>query len=161
MTVARCGNSSTMALRSMLCVDVNVLIDANNGESAAHGAVTRWLDRALTSVEPLAVPLFVATGFLRVITDRRIFPVAATEHAATAFTDWLLSHSNVVVPPTSHRQYAITRDLMLRYGLRGQDVPDAMLAATAIEIGATLVTGNRGFKRFPELTVVNPTEPGE
>ena len=34
---------------------------------------------------------------------------------------------------------------------RGNDVPDAYLAALAIEQGATWITTDRGFARFPGL----------
>ena len=35
--------------------------------------------------------------------------------------------------------------------LRGNDVPDAWLAAQAIELDAHFVTFDRGFRRFPGL----------
>lgn len=49
-----------------------------------------------------------------------------------------------------------TRDLCRRYMLTGNDVPDAYLAALAIEHGATWVTSDRGFERFPSLAVEDP-----
>ena len=35
-------------------------------------------------------------------------------------------------------------------------MPDAVLAAHALELGATLVTLDRGFARFAPLRTVNP-----
>jgi predicted nucleic acid-binding protein len=36
-------------------------------------------------------------------------------------------------------------------------VPAALLAATALDLGARMVTFDRGFRRFPGLTVVVPS----
>jgi predicted nucleic acid-binding protein len=41
-------------------------------------------------------------------------------------------------------------------GLRGNDINDAYLAALAFEHGATLVTADQDFGRFPELSLVDP-----
>lgn len=38
--------------------------------------------------------------------------------------------------------------------LRANDIPDAFLAATAIDLGARLATFDQGFRRFPGLTVI-------
>lgn len=43
-----------------------------------------------------------------------------------------------------------------RAGARGNLVPDAFLAALAIEHRATLVTSDRGFARFPGLAWTPP-----
>ena len=43
-------------------------------------------------------------------------------------------------------------------GLRANDVPDALLAATALSLGARLATFDRGFRRFAGLQVLEPSE---
>ena len=40
--------------------------------------------------------------------------------------------------------------------LTGNDVPDAYLAALAVDHEATFVSLDRGFRRFPGLQLVNP-----
>ena len=42
------------------------------------------------------------------------------------------------------------------FGLCG--IPDALIAAQAIEHGATLVTADRGFARFPRLSWRHPLD---
>ena len=48
-------------------------------------------------------------------------------------------------------------DRVREHDLRGNDVPDALLAAGALALGARLATVDRGFPRFTELEVVVPT----
>jgi predicted nucleic acid-binding protein len=47
------------------------------------------------------------------------------------------------------RHWPIFVDLYRRVGVAGNRVPDAYLAALAIEHGATLATADRGFARYP------------
>ncbi len=50
--------------------------------------------------------------------------------------------------PTTWRGFC---SLSREQGLRGNAVPDAQLAALAIEHRAELVTFDRGFRRYPSL----------
>ncbi len=47
----------------------------------------------------------------------------------------------------------------MKYVLRPDHVPDAHLAALAIEHNLTLCTSNGGFTRFPGLRWRNPLQP--
>ena len=55
------------------------------------------------------------------------------------------------------RHWAVMRELVLGLGLRASDVPDAHLAALALERNAILATLDRGFARFPGLRLLDPT----
>jgi predicted nucleic acid-binding protein len=59
-----------------------------------------------------------------------------------------------VAPGQRHR--AIFADLVRTIHATANIVPDAYLAALAIEHGATLVTRDRGFARFPGLRLLDP-----
>lgn len=48
-------------------------------------------------------------------------------------------------------------DLCRQVGARGNVVPDAFLAAIAIEHNVTWVTDDRGFARFPGLRLEHPS----
>ena len=48
------------------------------------------------------------------------------------------------------------QDLVTSLGLRGNDIPDAWLAASAMSAGAALVTYDRGFRRYPGLQTLSP-----
>jgi len=47
-------------------------------------------------------------------------------------------------------------DLIQLHGVTGNLVPDAMLAALAVEHGIPVVTADSDFARFPEVRVINP-----
>lgn len=56
------------------------------------------------------------------------------------------------------RHWDIFRRLCSTAGARGNNVPDAYLAALALESGATWVTTDSGFARFPGLTWRTPLD---
>jgi uncharacterized protein len=142
----------------MICVDVNILIHAANIVSPRHSSVRAWLAAVLASREPLVIPDAVATGFLRIVTNRRIMPSPLHPDEALALVDWLLDHPRV----TPHSGDDVTRiafrDLVRSLGLRGNDIPDAWIAASAMSTHATLATFDRGFRRFPGLRVIEPSD---
>jgi len=53
---------------------------------------------------------------------------------------------------------AILEELVTRCDASGPLVSDAVLAALAIEHGATLASTDRDFSRFPNLRWVNPLD---
>jgi toxin-antitoxin system PIN domain toxin len=116
-----------------------------------------WLEVALEGRQPIALPGSVLSGFWRIVTHRRVLTVPSSPDRATAFTDWLLAHPITMVPAVGQATFATARDLIRDLGLAGNDVPDAVLAATALELRATLVTADRGFRRFGGLNVMDPT----
>lgn len=59
----------------------------------------------------------------------------------------------VPLPTTRHR---IVLTTMLGAVDRSNDVPDAELAALAVEHGLTLMTADRGFARYPGLRWEDP-----
>ena len=58
--------------------------------------------------------------------------------------------------------WRIFENLCRDLGARGNVIPDAFLAAMAIEVGATFITTDAGFARFPGLRWRRPfdTNPG-
>ena len=54
------------------------------------------------------------------------------------------------------RHWPNFRGLVEQHGLRGNDIPDAYLAALALEQGATWVTTDRGFARYEGLRLLDP-----
>ena len=140
----------------MRFVDVNVLVDAHRPEAADHERVRAWLDSARRGPEPLGLPTLTASGFLRVVTHPRVFREPTPLDVALALVDALVASPAVVLVEPGERHWRIFRDLCAALRLRGNDVPDAYLAAVALEQGATWVTSDRGFERFPDLRTEYP-----
>lgn len=143
----------------MLCVDVNILVDAHRPDGLRHENARAWLENARTGAEPLGVPRLVASGFLRIVTHPRVFREPTPPAVAWSFVDALYASPSVISLGPEHRHWNIFSELASNSDLRGNDLPDAYLAAIAIEHGATFVTSDRGFARFPGLRVQIPEPP--
>ena len=141
----------------MLCVDVNVLVDAFLQDAAAHEAAFGWLDSACDGTEPVLVTTGVAAAFVRVVTNRRLWKVPASPDAALAFIAALETSPVFRWHQPGQPCWGIFTTLVSDLRLSGNDIPDAYLAATALEAGATLVTSDRGFTRFRSLRLLDPT----
>lgn len=142
----------------MLFLDVNVLVAAHRPESAPEWPkVERWLDGAVLGHESLGVAELVVSGFVRVVTNVRAFRLPSQPSQAVEFGTALLSAPATSVVRPGPRHWDIFADLVTTHRLRGNDVPDAYLAAVALERGATMVTMDRGFARFDGLRVLDPS----
>lgn len=141
---------------SMLCVDVNILVLAHHADSADHPVFRDWLVRTANGREPLLIPDMVASGFLRIVTSRRIFasPISPDE-AWRRMADLLDAPSARLVNPGPHHWERFS-ELCREVNAKGNDVSDAYIAAYAIENGATLVSADLGFSRFKTLSYRHP-----
>ncbi len=128
--------------------DVNILIYAYREESPNHARFHLWLKRLATGPEPFALSELVLHGFIRVVTNPRIFDPPATSSQALPFLDALLARPNcsVIRPGPSH--WSIFRQLCEGDEIRGKLVADAVHAALAIESGCEWVTADTDFARF-------------
>jgi uncharacterized protein len=139
--------------------DVNVLVYAANESTSQHASALAWVEDTLSGTETVAFAWPVLTGFVRVVTNRRVLqrPWDA-EHALAVVDGWLAQPAATVVHPTD-RHLAVLRDLLVPLGTAGNLTSDAHLAALAIEHGATLCSADVDFSRFPGLSWVDPLNP--
>lgn len=142
----------------MLCADVNVLVYAHRPESPGHAGCRAWLEGARAGLEPLGLSDVALSGFVRVVTHPRVFKEPTPTGTALAFCDALLSSPSVSRVAPGERHWQIFADLCRRVDATGNVVPDAFLAALAVELGATLITADRSFGRFPTLRWRHPLE---
>ena len=140
----------------MLCADVTVLVDAFRPDAAGHEPVRAWLEGARRGTEPLALLPEVASAFVRIVSNRRIWRLPSSTSDALDFVAALRASPAVLWQHAGPRQWELAEGLIRDLGLTGDDVPDAYLAAAALDLGATFVTSDRGFARFPDLKVVVP-----
>ena len=141
----------------MIVVDVNVCLYAHDASSPCHEAAHAWLRTALNGLEPVRFPWTTIVGFRRVATSHRVLESPlSVEQAAGVVDVWLEAPAGGIVEPTE-RHWRVLRDLMVDSDARGPLVPDAHLAALAIEHGATLATTDRDFRRFLGLRLLDPT----
>jgi uncharacterized protein len=143
----------------MTLIDVNILLYAEDATSAHHGPVRLWWERLLASGKPVAFTWTVLLGFLRVATNQRILsnPLSA-EEACTRIEEWLAVPAVSVLEPGSEHWASLSR-LARRVPCTGDLVPDAHLAALAMEHGCELASCDTDFGKFPGLRWINPLAP--
>lgn len=142
----------------MRFVDVNVLVYAHRPESPNHERYRSWLEDAMATSEPLGLADFVAAGFVRVVTHPKVFKDPSPAVVAFEFVRAVRSGPATMRVTPGERTWTIFEQVMLDSGATGNLVPDAFLAAVAIEQGATLVSADRSFARFPGLRWSHPLD---
>jgi len=142
----------------LILIDANLLIYASAPSLPQHGAALKWLDARLNGAEPVGLPWASTLAFLRVMTNPRIFRPASSVPAAWSRVEAWLDAYNVWIPEPTERHRLVLRDLLRDGGVTGQLIPDAHLAALAIEHGLTLCSTDGDFARFKQLRWENPLE---
>jgi toxin-antitoxin system PIN domain toxin len=135
---------------------VNVLVYAFREDAPQHASYREWLAALVRSDEAYAVSDQVLSGFLRIVTHPRVFHPPTPVEAALAFTDAFRGQPNAVPIQAGARHWDIFAKLCRDAGARGNLIPDAWLAALAIESGCEFITTDRDFSRFPGLRWRHP-----
>ena len=134
--------------------DVNVLIYAHREDTSEHQRYAAWLLSLTSSDEPFAVADIVLAGFLRIVTNPRIFDRPTPMETAIAFCQRLVDWPRASFIAPSRRHWDVF--VRLCQDIKGPLVADAYIAALAIEHGCELVTTDGDFARFPGLRWRHP-----
>ncbi|MCY7340761.1 MAG: type II toxin-antitoxin system VapC family toxin [Pseudonocardia sp.] len=132
----------------MYLLDVNVVRAAHRGDHPQHRVVRAWFDGLLAGEEPFTVPATVWASFLRIATNQRIFPVPTPRAAAFAFVDSTSAQPHHLPTGPGPRHLTLLRTMCDEADALGDLVPDAVLAALAVEHHCTVATLDRDFARF-------------
>lgn len=131
--------------------DLNVLVAAFRQDHADHVGARAWLSRVLESGELLGLSAAVAAGVVRLLTNRRMWAAPDSIESALAHVEALRRNRSVIDVAPGARHWEIFAGLCREVDARGDLVSDAARAAIAIEHGATFVSFDRDFARFPGL----------
>ncbi len=145
----------------MILPDVNVLVYAHRSDSTPeHPLYAGWIERMATGPEPFALSVLVLAGFLRIVTNPRIFRPPSTLDEALGFVRELVARptARVIAPGPNH--LAIFEELCRQASATGKLVADAQYAAVAIEHGCTMVSSDADFSRFATLRWRQPLSSG-
>lgn len=142
----------------MRCVDVNVLVYAHRADLPEHADYRAVLEEFANDDEPLGLPGPVLSGFVRVMSNRRIFAEPTNPDDAWQAVDDLLAAPSALMLRAGERHWALFRQLAADINARGNDVADAYLAAYALENNATWLSADRGFARFQRLRWNHPLD---
>ena len=128
--------------------DVNVLIAAFRRDHQHHAVALEWLDRARVACAEgrasLALLPMVIVGFLRLVTNRRVFIEPDSIQDAVTFVDALLDSPGVELQPCGE-EWPILRAKLIARGYKGNEITDAWIASATESCSEHLVTFDRDF----------------
>ena len=139
-----------------MLIDANLLLYATDSSSVHHERSARWLTAALRGSRRMAIPWQSLGAFLRIGTNPRIFAKPLTAGQAWGCVQRWLDAEPTWIPPAGERTAAILGDIVAAHHVTASLVPDAMLAALAVEHGLVVMSADTDFARFPEARWENP-----
>lgn len=139
-----------------MIVDANLLLYAVDSASPHHQPSATWPEEALNGDQRVGLPWQTIGAFLRISTNPRVYLHPLDPAAAWAFVAEWMSLEVTWIPPIGQRTVDILGRLLRDHGVSSDLVPDAQLAAIAIEHGAAVYSADTDFARFDGLRWVNP-----
>lgn len=140
----------------MILPDVNLLVYAVDETSDFHKPAKDWWDGVLSSSVIVGLSYPTILGFIRLVTNRRVFvaPLAVTE-ATDYVAGWLTQPNTTIVVPTP-KHWPLLHSLLDDTGVGANLTTDAHIATLAMEHGFTVFSNDTDFGRFANLRWENP-----
>ena len=139
-----------------MLVDANLVLYAANHAAREHPRARSWLDEQLIGTSRVGVPWPSLLAFVRLASNPVVVRQAVTPGQAwRQVEEWLACESAWIPQPGPHHA-EVFGGLVRHSWMTSRLVPDAHLAALAIEHGLTLCSTDGDFARFPGLTWNNP-----
>jgi uncharacterized protein len=137
-------------------IDANLLLYSIDSASVHHERARSWLIEQLNADERVGLPWPSLTAFLRIATHPRASARPLSADRAWAFIEAWLAAPVVWIPLPTERHASVHGNLVRKYHLAGNLIPDADMAALAIEHGVAVASADTDFARFNEIGWVNP-----
>jgi toxin-antitoxin system PIN domain toxin len=137
-------------------LDANLLLYAVDTDAPEHAPAAEWLTRVLRGDRRVGLPWSTIGAFLRISTHPRIYDRPLSSDEATRFVSEWLDAEPTWIPPTTRATFAQYAALTAEVAVTGNLVPDALLAALALEHGLTVLSADTDFARFPGVRAENP-----
>ena len=142
----------------VVAVDANILIYAHRREVTEHVHALALLQTLAASVHPWAIPWPCVYEFFSVVTNRKIWKdaVSTPEEAWSQLDAWFHAPTlRLIGEPDGFT--SLLASFVRRSRVRGPVVHDARVAAICVAHGVEkLLTRDRDFSLFPELSTENP-----
>ena len=140
----------------MILVDANLLVYAHVASMPQHHKAREWLDARLNGAAPVGLPWPSLLGFVRLTTNPRIFERPLSMPGAWKQIRSWLGCDTVWIPTPTEKHRQMLEPLLSEIGGKSNLVPDAHLAALALEHGLILCSTDGDFARFHALRWQNP-----
>ena len=142
-----------------MILDANVLLYAVDDSSPHHSPAKAFLEEHLNGETRVGLPWQSIGAFLRISTHPRVMTDPLTPEAAAAHVDAWLNAAPTWIPTVDAGTWVILRRLVATHAITGNLMPDAQLAALAVQYGTVVVSADSDFARFPEAGWINPLSP--
>lgn len=139
-----------------MLVDANILLIAVDSAAPKHEAASHWLTTQLNGDRRVGMPWESLAAFLRISTHPRASAHPLDPGGAWSFVEDWLAAPTVWIPIPTDQHADVLAGLIAKYRIRGNLVPDAHLAALAIEHGLEVWSADTDFARFTEVNWRNP-----
>lgn len=106
----------------------------------------------------VGIPWPTIVAFVRISTHPGALQSPVGERQALAVVDEWLQRGNVMIPVPTETHHRIFAEMVRAGRAAGNHVPDAHLAALAVEWGLVLASADRDFARYPGLRWFDPSE---
>jgi toxin-antitoxin system PIN domain toxin len=140
----------------VILVDANLLLYAANRAAPEHEMAREWLDARLSGSARVGLPWPSLLAFVRLATNPLVVRNPVSVAAAWAQAAEWLSSPVAWVPVPTEKHAEIFAALCQPSWMTSRLVPDAHLAALAIEHGLTMCSSDGDFGRFKALSWENP-----
>ncbi len=138
-------------------LDVNVLVYAYIAQTPAQQQCKTWLEASLQNVGMTVwLPTAAKLGFVRLLGSGIVTQQPVPFGLLHDYLDTLAQHgAKEAMPGANHAAFWRIATAMI--GTKGNDITDSHMAATAMELNASLATCDKGFARFTGLKVFDPS----
>ena len=141
-----------------MLIDANLLLYAVDEVAPEHERARTWLTAQLNGERRIGLPWASLTAFLRISTHHRASRQPLRPEDAWGFVDEWLAAPTAWIPGPTERHATVLGSLVRRYRIAGNLLPDAHLAAIAIEHGLELCSVDTDFARFREVRWTQPAD---
>ena len=139
-----------------MIVDANLLLCAVDENSAHNAAAASWLVEVLDGDSRVGLPWQTIGAFLRIATHPRVTENPLSAADAWRYVEEWLAVPVAWIPPATETTARVYARLCEQVEMTGNLVPDAQLAALAVEHGVEIASADTDFMRFPGLRWTNP-----
>jgi toxin-antitoxin system PIN domain toxin len=140
----------------MLLSDINVLINAFRREAPDHVACHKLVDALVNGDSAYGVTDYVINGVIRVLSVEALYDSPPTMEEILSYVGQIRNQPHALIVNPGERHWEIFTKLCRQTNARRKLIPDAYLAALAIEHGCEFVTCDKDFARFEGLRWRSP-----
>ncbi|MFQ5704431.1 MAG: type II toxin-antitoxin system VapC family toxin [Gemmatimonadales bacterium] len=140
----------------MILVDANLLVYSFAQDLPQHDRAREWLDDRLNGTTRVGLPWESLLAFVRLVSNPRIFERPAPVPRAWRQVEEWLAVEQAWIPLPTPRHQDVLGGVLKEIAGRANLVPDAHLAALAIEHGLTVCSSDGDFARFSDVRWSNP-----